>query len=1190
MSDDSALSWSSLLPPLCPRIMEAVGENASELAVVYTYAAHFQANGNERFSECNGEDGLYFLYSSLDGALSMKDAIAVLKNARFRGIICNDDEVKSMLRAAESIAACPAGEGKTLMETYKVAFPDKEYTAPKAIAALARLPILCVKHRVKRAKREFKEYHVYERFVNGDEAVHRAMAIVYRRSSEAILESGETNSTDLTQQDIQAALDMCGCHVHLKNVFKFCIQRAAGYSNKRMHDEFGIGQSSEASKNTGKLLWDIKQMRDKFDHDLFLNEDAFFHSCGTTREEFELFCLEHDDDDDYMVDDDNVSIDVVQNESESESESDSEDDEMDPENLKVVNERIQQALEDADKPLDQRDIDLLLNLIVEDESENEDENGVDKFRILAMKAKTNAEYIHFVKQGRAKLIRRARYRKKMEVAEAIALKRPKAYNALLNKDFKGVGKFLEQVCRESQIGADRWRATGHITLEQGPDVGKLGQRLTFKTMKKRIEEEYKKEISLSSVKRLCVARNARHKSSSWYLGWAGIVSRKIRKGRPQLFNPDAHWSAAFYLGLEHLYFATDVDKSVVNRDDQAGKRLHSTYTNMAQKSMMIQDCPTQTITSDYIFAEIKGVIQPSNYLSTGFRNPGAKTRLLSVVKANEVHPKTPMQHLNDLQEIVTKHPKMRGCFYDSKGERKKIELIMVDSGPDENPQSGSVRVSHVKRHLESETYLHVVTARAAGSSRLNPVERFNGNMGNAINNVFIPATLLGSHGDPDKPNYNSELFVKNMFAAIQLFCHYVTDSVGYDGVPISTAVPPVCPKEKQIYGQYLTKYASACWNKSGTRSAMEKVIRECKDEPGGAEMSAKLVEEFETLNTVYNNHLVARYEDKDMPKYVFMLRCCWKADCPHPACKAAKGIAPHGWDWQTRKWAPDSNDSAPIHFFPFPRVDSNRPATRKETIEGQRVRVHGLTGAQERHNSRKGTCTRFDNETSICTLTLHADERFPAATTGFKVKFDNVTSTEGCSGMIHGKDLLAEDVSTKHPKLLIELPSAIIARELIERNKQEPEQRISMDEWIESLSEDTCLSEEEVLIWIGHLEYSAENRKLGAEQSALKRKENTKQKMMIEKENTVNKYHRCKPTCTCGINPCPYLTARLCDQCKAVIFRRECMQTECKDRRKRDRDSKGGSARRVRTRTSSPEENEEEMDLPRYDGPLVFRS
>jgi hypothetical protein len=69
--------------------------------------------------------------------------------------------------------------------------------------------------------------------------------------------------------------------------------------------------------------------------------------------------------------------------------------------------------------------------------------------------------------------------------------------------------------------------------------------------------------------------------------------------------------------------------------------------------------------------------------------------------------------------------------------------ITVDGGADEGPAHVNVQYNAF-RHMTRGTRTSLVTARAAGSSYLNPVERLNGAMGYEGINLFIPLTLLGS--------------------------------------------------------------------------------------------------------------------------------------------------------------------------------------------------------------------------------------------------------------------------------------------------------------------------------------------------------------------------------------------------------------------------------------------------------------
>ena len=56
-----------------------------------------------------------------------------------------------------------------------------------------------------------------------------------------------------------------------------------------------------------------------------------------------------------------------------------------------------------------------------------------------------------------------------------------------------------------------------------------------------------------------MARNKRRRSAQRYHGIAKVTTRRARKGFNLRFNPDKHWSAAFYKGLNKLQYAAGRD-------------------------------------------------------------------------------------------------------------------------------------------------------------------------------------------------------------------------------------------------------------------------------------------------------------------------------------------------------------------------------------------------------------------------------------------------------------------------------------------------------------------------------------------------------------------------------------------------------------------------------------------------------
>ena len=68
--------------------------------------------------------------------------------------------------------------------------------------------------------------------------------------------------------------------------------------------------------------------------------------------------------------------------------------------------------------------------------------------------------------------------------------------------------------------------------------------------------------------------NKRHQSSQRYNGVAKVTTRRACK-----YNPDSHWSAAFYKGLNSIQLKDGVDVCIIYRDDAAGFRLDTLTTS-----------------------------------------------------------------------------------------------------------------------------------------------------------------------------------------------------------------------------------------------------------------------------------------------------------------------------------------------------------------------------------------------------------------------------------------------------------------------------------------------------------------------------------------------------------------------------------------------------------------------------------
>ena len=118
---------------------------------------------------------------------------------------------------------------------------------------------------------------------------------------------------------------------------------------------------------------------------------------------------------------------------------------------------------------------------------------------------------------------------------------------------------------------------------------RLPQKVTYERIRLHLEKVYQRHFSYGSTVQLCVARNKRRLSAKRYGGIAKVTTRRARKGFTLWYNPDSHWSSAFYKGLNSLQLKDGRDICLINRDDASGFRL-DTLTTCKQYAMALSCC------------------------------------------------------------------------------------------------------------------------------------------------------------------------------------------------------------------------------------------------------------------------------------------------------------------------------------------------------------------------------------------------------------------------------------------------------------------------------------------------------------------------------------------------------------------------------------------------------------------------
>lgn len=106
----------------------------------------------------------------------------------------------------------------------------------------------------------------------------------------------------------------------------------------------------------------------------------------------------------------------------------------------------------------------------------------------------------------------------------------------------------------------------------------IKEKVTYRKIQQHLETVYKRHFSYGTVIELCVARNKRRRSAARDRGFAKVTSRRTRKGFTPKYNPDTHWSAAFYKGMNQLQYIDGCNMLNENRDDATGFQLDTFST------------------------------------------------------------------------------------------------------------------------------------------------------------------------------------------------------------------------------------------------------------------------------------------------------------------------------------------------------------------------------------------------------------------------------------------------------------------------------------------------------------------------------------------------------------------------------------------------------------------------------------
>ncbi len=344
-----------------------------------------------------------------------------------------------------------------------------------------------------------------------------------------------------------------------------------------------------------------------------------------------------------------------------------------------------------------------------------------------------------VAKKRAAIRRKAKRRQVKAIAERRFLSRKvgKKTSRIL-RECPDIGKTIEIFVQERNVGADAWRRTGVLTFDGNT---RLKEKATYEGIRQHLQKAYKRKFSYGTVVQLCIPRNKRRMSSKRYQGLAKVTSRRARKGFSLKFNPDAHWSAAFYKGLNQLQYVDGRDLINMNRDDATRFRLDTLTTCKQYSTPVVSGRDVLTTRTDYV-NKYPSVLQTSSYNFTATST--TEEVCAGVVKAPKIHQKNPVQHASDLELLESKEELQCAFVNPVSGLPKPVECIRVDGASDEGPSHEEVQFCWTARHLSKGKLATLVTTRNSGSSYLNRVELQNGCLSLGHANTVIPSTIAGS--------------------------------------------------------------------------------------------------------------------------------------------------------------------------------------------------------------------------------------------------------------------------------------------------------------------------------------------------------------------------------------------------------------------------------------------------------------
>ena len=139
-------------------------------------------------------------------------------------------------------------------------------------------------------------------------------------------------------------------------------------------------------------------------------------------------------------------------------------------------------------------------------------------------------------------------------------------------------------------------------------------------------------------------------------------------------------------------------------------------------------------------------------------------------------------HLQDMNRARSL-PEFTESFQNQQSLEKRVMIVTVDGGPDENPRYSKNISCAIEYFCEHDLDAYFLATNAPGRSAFNRVERRMSNLSNELSGVILPHDHFGTHLDNNNKTVGEELELKNFEYAADILGE-IWSKLVIDGHPV----------------------------------------------------------------------------------------------------------------------------------------------------------------------------------------------------------------------------------------------------------------------------------------------------------------------------------------------------------------------------------------------------------------------